>query len=148
MKKKSKIVVGVILAIILVAVGSMAWLGITWTNNHKFGEYVSKEGPWGMDATWVSENGDSYLVCNKENDNTFATVTAYFQSNDGWDAYSLGSTDRIVYLDTVENGIVVDGTSGHMEFDGTTFTITDLDKDIFGATEFKYTITNQEFNMD
>ena len=27
-------------------------------------------------------------------------------------------------------------TSGYMKFDGTTFTITDLDKDTFGADEF------------
>ncbi len=152
MKKKTKIIIGVVLAVILVAVltvaGFMTWLGVTWTNNHEFGEYVGKEGPWGMNATWVSENGDSYLVCKKENDETFATVTGYFQSEDGWQAYKLGSIDRIVYLDIVENGVVVDGTSGYMDFDGTTFTIKSLDKDIFGATEFKYTVTNQEFNPD
>ena len=52
MKKKTKTVIGVILAVALVAVlvvvGFMTYLGITWTNNHEFGEYVSKEGPWGM----------------------------------------------------------------------------------------------------
>ena len=60
MKKKTKTVIGVILAVALVAVlvvvGFMTYLGITWTNNHEFGEYVSKEGPWGMTATWVSED--------------------------------------------------------------------------------------------
>mgnify|MGYP000730750040 CR=1 FL=1 len=54
MKKKTKTVIGVILAVALVAVlvvvGFMTYLGITWTNNHEFGEYVSKEGPWGMTA--------------------------------------------------------------------------------------------------
>ena len=152
MKKKTKIVIGVILAIVLVSVltvvGFMSWLGITWTNNHEFGEYVSKEGPWGMTATWVSEDSSSYLVCKKENDNPFADVTAYFQGANGWQSYELHSIDRIVHLNTVENGTTVDSTSGRMEFDGTTFTITDMDKDIFGATEFRYTITNQKFELE
>ena len=90
MKKKTKTVIGVILAVALVAVlvvvGFMTYLGITWTNNHEFGEYVSKEGPWGMTATWVSEDSSSYLVCKKENDEPFAKVTAYFQGVDGWQA--------------------------------------------------------------
>ena len=152
MKKKTKTVIGVILAVALVAVlvvvGFMTYLGITWTNNHEFGEYVSKEGPWGMTATWVSEDSASYLVCKKENDEPFANVTAYFQGVDGWQAYELNSIDRIVYLDIVKDGVVVDGTSGYMKFDGTTFTITDLDKDTFGADEFHYVITDKEFSPD
>lgn len=152
MKKKTKTVIGVILAVALVAVlvvvGFMTYLGITWTNNHEFGEYVSKEGPWGMTATWVSEDSSSYLICKKENDEPFAKVTAYFQGVDGWQAYELNSIDRIVYLDIVKDGVVVDGTSGYMKFDGTTFTITDLDKDTFGADEFHYVITDKEFSPD
>jgi hypothetical protein len=152
MKKKTKTVIGVILAVALVAVlvvvGFMTYLGITWTNNHEFGEYVSKEGPWGMTATWVSEDSSSYLVCKKENDEPFAKVTAYFQGVDGWQAYELNSIDRIVYLDIVKDGVVVDGTSGYMKFDGTTFTITDLDKEIFGTNEFNYVITDKEFSPD
>ena len=152
MKKKTKTVIGVILAVALVAVlvvvGFMTYLGITWTNNHEFGEYVSKEGPWGMTATWVSEDSSSYLVCKKENDEPFAKVTAYFQGVDGWQAYELNSIDRIVYLDIVKDGVVVDGTSGYMKFDGTTFTITDLDKDTFGADEFHYVITDKEFSPE
>ena len=152
MKKKTKTVIGVILAVALVAVlvvvGFMTYLGITWTNNHEFGEYVSKEGPWGMTATWVSEDSSSYLICKKENDEPFAKVTAYFQGVDGWQAYELNSIDRIVYLDIVKDGVVVDGTSGYMKFDGTTFTITDLDKEIFGTNEFNYVITDKEFSPD
>ena len=33
-----------------------------------------------------------------------------------------------------------------MKFDGTTFTITDLDKEIFGTNEFNYVITDKEFS--
>lgn len=89
-----------------------------------------------------------HLVCKKENDEPFANVTAYFQGVDGWQAYELNSIDRIVYLDIVKDGVVVDGTSGYMKFDGTTFTITDLDKDTFGADEFHYVITDKEFSPD
>lgn len=152
MKKKTKTVIGVILAVALVAVlvvvGFMTYLGITWTNNHEFGEYVSKEGPWGMTATWVSEDSSSYLVCKKENDEPFAKVTAYFQGVDGWQAYELHGRDRIAYLNTVENDTTIDSTSGNMKFDGTTFTITDLDKEIFGTNEFNYVITDKEFSPD
>lgn len=152
MKKKTKTVIGVILAVALVAVlvvvGFMTYLGITWTNNHEFGEYVSKEGPWGMTATWVSEDSSSYLVCKKENDEPFAKVTAYFQGVDGWQAYELHGRDRIAYLNTVENDTTIDSTSGNMKFDGTSFTITDLDKEIFGTNEFNYVITDKEFSPD
>ena len=126
----------------------MTYLGITWTNNHEFGEYVSKEGPWGMTATWVSEDSSSYLVCKKENDEPFAKVTAYFQ---GWmvgKPMNCMARDRIAYLNTVENDTTIDSTSGNMKFDGTTFTITDLDKEIFGTNEFKYVITDKEFSPD
>ena len=113
-----------------------------------FGEYVSKEGPWGMTATWVSEDSSSYLICKKENDEPFAKVTAYFQGVDGWQAYELHGRDRIAYLNTVENDTTIDSTSGNMKFDGTTFTITDLDKEIFGTNEFNYVITDKEFSPD
>ena len=152
MKKKTKIVIAVILAIVLVAVltvvGFMTWLGITWTNNHEFGQYVNTEGPWGMNATWVSEDGNSYLVCKKENDTPFADVTAYFQNADGWQAYVLHSTYRTAYLNREEDNLVVESISGNMDFDGTTFILNGLDKDIFGSTEFRYTVTDKEFNPD
>lgn len=152
MKKKTKITIGVIAAVILIAVliaaGFMTWLVITRTNSHKFGEYLLTEGPWAMNATWVSEDSSSYLVCEKETDEQFATVTAYFQSKDGWQAYELNNMDRIAYLDTVEDGVVVDSSGGELDFDGTTFTISELDKTVFGASEFNYTVTDKEFTPD
>lgn len=148
MRKNVKIIVGVVVLILVLVVGSFVGLIINRTNDHKFGRYVSTEGPWGMTATWVSEDSASYLVCKKENDEPFANVTAYFQGVDGWQAYELNRIDRIVYLDIVKDGVVVDGTSGYMKFDGTTFTITDLDKDTFGADEFHYVITDKEFSPD
>lgn len=120
MRKNVKIIVGVVVLILVLVVGSFVGLIINRTNDHKFGRYVSTEGPWGMTATWVSEDSASYLVCKKENDEPFANVTAYFQGVDGWQAYELNSIDRIVYLDIVKDGVVVDGTSGYMKFDGTT----------------------------
>ena len=116
MRKNVKIIVGVVVLILVLVVGSFVGLIINRTNDHKFGRYVSTEGPWGMTATWVSEDSASYLVCKKENDEPFANVTAYFQGVDGWQAYELNSIDRIVYLDIVKDGVVVDGTSGYMKF--------------------------------
>ena len=148
MKKNVKIIVGVVVLVLVLIVGSFVGLVINRTNDHEFGTYVLTEGPWGMTATWVSEDSTSYLVCKKEKDEQFADVTAYFQGADGWKAYVVNNIDRIAYLDTVENGVTVDGTSGYMEFDGTTFTITDLDKEIFGTDEFNYVITDKEFTPD
>ena len=148
MRKNVKIIVGVVVLILVLVVGSFVGLIINRTNDHKFGRYVSTEGPWGMTATWVSEDSSSYLICKKENDEPFAKVTAYFQGVDGWQAYELHGRDRIAYLNTVENDTTIDSTSGNMKFDGTTFTITDLDKDTFGADEFHYVITDKEFSPD
>ena len=148
MRKNVKIIVGVVVLILVLVVGSFVGLIINRTNDHKFGRYVSTEGPWGMTATWVSEDSSSYLICKKENDEPFAKVTAYFQGVDGWQAYELHGRDRIAYLNTVENDTTIDSTSGNMKFDGTTFTITDLDKEIFGTNEFNYVITDKEFSPD
>ena len=82
MRKNVKIIVGVVVLILVLVVGSFVGLIINRTNDHKFGRYVSTEGPWGMTATWVSEDSASYLVCKKENDEPFANVTAYFQGVD------------------------------------------------------------------
>ena len=72
MRKNVKIIVGVVVLILVLVVGSFVGLIINRTNDHKFGRYVSTEGPWGMTATWVSEDSASYLVCKKENDEPFA----------------------------------------------------------------------------
>lgn len=40
--------------------------------------------------------------------NRLPMLTAYFQGVDGWQAYELNSIDRIVYLDIVKDGVVVD----------------------------------------
>ena len=71
-----------------------------------------------------------------------------FRGVDGWQAYELYGRDRIAYLNTVENDTTIDSTRGNMKFDGTTFTITDLDKEIFGTNEFNYVITDKEFSPD
>ena len=146
MKKKVKIIVGVIVLILVLVIGSIACLVIDRTNDHKFGTYVLTEGPWGMNATWISEDSTSYLVCKKENDEPFAKVTAYFQNTDGWMAYELHSIDRLVYLATAKDGVDVATEEGKMKFDGTTFTLYKLDKDIFGADKFHYVITDKGFN--
>ena len=75
MRKNVKIIVGVVVLILVLVVGSFVGLIINRTNDHKFGRYVSTEGPWGMTATWVSEDSASYLVCKKENDEPFANCS-------------------------------------------------------------------------
>lgn len=54
MKKKTKTVIGVILAVALVAVlvvvGFMTYLGITWTNNHEFRRICQQRRSLGNDC--------------------------------------------------------------------------------------------------
>lgn len=50
MRKNVKIIVGVVVLILVLVVGSFVGLIINRTNDHKFGRYVSTEGPWGMNT--------------------------------------------------------------------------------------------------
>ena len=143
MKKKTKIVIGVVLAILLIAVltvvGFMTWLGITWTNNHEFGEYVSTEGPWGTTDKWFSSDSKSYLECTKENEEApFSTVTAYFEVEGQWRSFELHCIDRTAYLEVVVDGVTTETRQGQMKFDGTKFTIYDLDEEIFENDHYDY----------
>lgn len=150
MKKKTKVIsktlISVLVIVVLVVVGFMAYLAYTWNGNHKFQDYVISEGPWGSENTWVSDDGNSYLVGKMEPEkSSIATVTAYFKVGESWQQYELNLIGRIAYLDKVEDGITVEGNSGDMKFDGTTFTIKGLDENRFGNDEYSYTVTNKEF---
>ena len=143
MKKKTKTVTGVILAVVLVAVlvvvGVMTYLGITWTNNHEFGEYVGKEGPWGTTDKWFSSDSKSYLECVKENEgDPVSSVTAYFEIDGQWCSFELHYIDRIAYFETVVDGATTETEQGKMKFDGTQFTIYDLDEKVFGNDRYAY----------
>lgn len=139
MKKKTKIIIGVLLAIALAVVGFMTWLGITWTNNHEFGEFVGREGPWGTTDKWFSSDSKSYLECTKENeDDPVSYVTAYFEIDGKWCSYELNYIDRNVYLATVVDGVDTKTRQGKMKFDGVKFTIYGLDKEVFGNDHYDY----------
>lgn len=79
MRKNVKIIVGVVVLILVLVVGSFVGLIINRTNDHKFGRYVSTEGPWGMTAIWVSEDSASYLVCKKEKMNRLPMLQPIFR---------------------------------------------------------------------
>lgn len=151
MKKKLKIVVGTIAAIFVITVfvvcGFLVWLSHTLDANHEFGKYVVEEGPWGSENTWVSEDSNSYLICKKEKlDDAFSIVTAYFKNDDDWEKYDVNCQDRIIILSSIDKDDV--HYRGRMEFDGTVFTIKDLetnsdDKDL-KIKKYQYTITNEK----
>ena len=79
MRKNVKIIVGVVVLILVLVVGSFVGLIINRTNDHKFGRYVSTEGPWGMTATWVSEDSASYLVCKRKTMNRLPMLQPIFR---------------------------------------------------------------------
>ncbi len=153
MKKKTKVIIGTIAAILVIAVlvvaGFIAYLGYTWNGNHEFADYVMQEGPWGSENTWVSDDENSYLVGKMESEEqTIATVTAYFKVGKDWQQYELNLIGRIAYLNKIEDGITVETNQGKMKFDGTTFTIKGLDENRLGSDEYRYIITNEAFNPD
>ena len=146
MKKKSKIIISLIAVIIIVPVlviaGFMTYISVTWHGNHEFQEYVYTQGPWGHEGTWASDDGNSYLVCDKESmQNGF--VNGYFKVGNTWNKYEVSGMNRMVYLHVVKDGVIIKNTSGYMKFDGTTFTIYKLDKGIFGNDKFHYIITDK-----
>ena len=150
MKKKTKIVIGV--AVLTVLIGSFVGFIMKRNSDHAFGQYVVTEGPWGTSDKWFSGDGKSYLECKKEADAPFATVTAYFEVNGEWQSYELNTIDRLAYLEKVEDGISTETKQGRLEFDGTRFTIYELDKNTFGNDKFDYfqshIITGEERNPD
>lgn len=142
MKKNTKTIIGVVIAVLLLAtltvVGGMTYLGITWNGNHEFGQYVIKNGPWGTTDKWFSSDGKSYLECEREADASFSTVTAYFEVDGQWQSYELNVLDCIAYLNTVVDGVTTEGYQGRLKFDGTKFTIYKLDEKIFGNSQYEY----------
>lgn len=142
MKKNTKIIVGAVVAVLLLAVltivGGITYLGITWNENHEFGQYVATEGPWGTTDKWFSSDGKSYLECKREPDAPFSSVTAYFEVDGQWQSYELNNLDRTAYLDTVVDGVTTETQQGRLKFDGTKFTIYKLDEKIFGNNQYEY----------
>ena len=157
MKKKTKTIVKIIIAVIVIVIAAFvafgAYLAHTWQKNTELGQYILEEGPWSSENTWVSDDGESYLVAEKENeDDAFSNVYAYFVVDGEWNEYELNIRKNLCYIDKVEDGVTVEGYGGEMEFDGTTFVITNLDEapkgHPFGKDEFRYTITDEVFEYD
>ena len=166
MKKKTKIMIGTIVAILVIIVlataGFIAYLAYTWNGNREFERYVMEEGPWGSENTWVSDDGNSYLVGEIDPEKSdVAFVTAYFRDGESWKRYELNCLGRLVYINNIdweqsekEESIVSMGDGnyqGRMKFDGTTFQIKietwDEDKEP-EIKKYSYTITNEQFNPD
>lgn len=84
MRKNVKIIVGVVVLILVLVVGSFVGLIINRTNDHKFGRYVSTEGPWGMTATWVSEDSArNVTIGGRHNDKIYRRENIYTGSGTG-----------------------------------------------------------------
>lgn len=79
MRKNVKIIVGVVVLILVLVVGSFVGLIINRTNDHKFGRYVSTEGPWGMTATWVSEDSAVILSARRKTMNRLPMLQPIFR---------------------------------------------------------------------
>ena len=152
MKKKTKIIIWSIVAVLLIAillvVGFLTYLAIAWRHNGELGHDLVTEGPWSSEKKWVSEDGSSYLVAEfAQEDDTMAGVTAYFKVGDNWNAFDANFVSNILYLESLSSDALY---TGNMKFDGTTFTIKNLETNDDNANgieirKYNYTVTDEVF---
>lgn len=134
--KRHLMVKGIFLLTLMVS-ASIAGIALKRTSDHRFSQYVLEEGPWGADHTWVSDDGNSWIVGENR------AATAYFKSGEVWRAYALHCRDRLAYLED-ETGDSPEGDPCRMKFDGTTFVLYELNEDVFGNEEYRYTAAEEE----
>ena len=116
--KKTLIIIGsTILAIVVIA-----WLGI-WglaykrDKDHEFGNNVLKNGPWGTEEKWVSED-ESFI------ENVDGKVIAYFMIDGEEVGFELDNIDRLASLSNYE---LSEYYGAKIKFDGETFTLKNIE---------------------
>ena len=137
MNRKRNIIVKGVFLLMLIISASIAGISLKRTSDPRFSRYVMEEGPWGSEHTWVSDDGNSYIVGENRG------ATAYFKSGEEWSAYALHCRDRLAYLED-ENGNSPESDPCRMKFDGTTFVLSELSKDVFGNEEYRYIVAEEK----
>lgn len=88
--KKTIVFIAVVLAVIIcIDFGFRLLLHVKAESREKRGEEIKLIGPWAEQAIWISDTENLYLICEKDADVQYASVTAYIQTNGEWISYSL-----------------------------------------------------------
>lgn len=119
------------LLLMLVVSASIAGISLKRTSDHRFSRYVMEKEPLGSEHTWVSDDGNSYIV------GETCGATAYFKGGEEWRAYALHCRGRLACLED-ENGNIPESDPCRMKFAGTTIALFELSKDVFENEEYRY----------
>lgn len=124
MRKKSFIVITVILAIIAVFVGFRIYLHVNFAQKEELKENALTKGPWARQSIWNTSDGHAYLISQKTDNEKINAVTAYFYIDETWCRFEV----NITYSNTL---IFADGSdaeqfTGEFDIRNNTFIVKDI----------------------
>lgn len=128
--KAKKIIIIAIIAILALFAGFRVfglYLSKTSEERRAFYDYVSSQGPWAEQSIWESSDKQAYLLAEKSDDDSFATVTAYFYFEEAWHPFLMDLTygNELVFADKTNDTMDSVFTSD-VDFKDDIFTVKDL----------------------
>lgn len=129
MRKKSFIVITVILAIIAVFVGFRIYLHVNFAQKEELKETALTNGPWARQSIWHTSDGHAYLISQKTNNEKINAVTAYFYIDETWCRFEVNITysNTLLFVDESDT----EQFTGEFDIRNNTFIV----KDIKGTEE-------------
>ena len=129
MRKKSFIVITVMLAIIAVFVGFRIYLHVNSAQKEELKETALTNGPWARQSIWHTSDGHAYLISQKTDNEKINAVTAYFYIDETWCRFEV----NITYSNTLifVNESDTEQFTGKFDIRNNTFIV----KDIKGTEE-------------
>ncbi len=129
MRKKSFIVITVMLAIIAVFVGFRIYLHVNSAQKEELKETVLTNGPWARQSIWNTSDGHAYLISQKTDNEKINAVTAYFYIDETWCRFEVNITysNTLLFVDESD----AEQFTGEFNIRNNTFIV----KDIKGTEE-------------
>ena len=97
-KKNRKVLcIGIAAAVFVILclvgdIGIRIYLHVCAAQNEAKREEMLYHGPWAEQSVWLSDDENAYLLSQKESDEPFAEVTAYFCMDDAWHCFQVDMT--------------------------------------------------------
>lgn len=124
MRKKSLIVITVILAIIAVFVGFRIYLHVNFAQKEELKENALTNGPWARQSIWNTSDGHAYLISQKTNNEKINAVTAYFYIDETWCRFEVNITysNTLLFVDESDT----EQFTGEFDIRNNTFIVKDI----------------------
>lgn len=124
MRKKSFIVITVILAIIAVFVGFRIYLHVNFAQKEELKENAFTNGPWARQSIWNTSDGHAYLISQKTNNEKINAVTAYFYIDETWCRFEVNITysNTLLFVDESDT----EQFTGEFDIRNNTFIVKDI----------------------